>query len=325
MDTTRRALLVGIDQYQHMPQLTGCVADAVAMHDLLRRNEDGGPNYDCRLLVSAADSPVTRESLRLHWHTLFDNFDGHVLFHFSGHGTPTKAGGVLVTQDATPGDPGLPMDELVTLANRSRAKTLLLIVDCCYAGGAGNPAILQGAGGGPNQALLREGVTILAASRDTESARETAGHGVFTKLVLGALNGGAADVRGRVSVASIYAYVEQALGSWDQRPMYKSYADYLPPVRLCKPSVPDPVLRELPNLFANEASHLRLAPSFERTHELAKPKDVAVFNKLKVLRNANLLTTQGGKDLFFLALEGGWVKLTALGQFYRNLAEKALI
>lgn len=325
MDTTKRALLVGIDQYQSMPQLTGCVADAISMRDLLQRNEDGSPNYDCRALISAEGAPVTRELLRAQWHRLFDDFDGHVLFHFSGHGKPTGAGGVLVTQDGTPGDPGLPMDELLTLANRSRAKTLLLIVDCCYAGNAGDPAILQGNGNAQNQALIREGVTILAASRVTESAREAAGHGVFTKLVLGALQGGAADVRGRVSVASIYAYAEQALGSWEQRPMYKSYANYLPPVRLCKPCVPDSLLRELPSLFQNEGAQYPMSPSFERTHPAAKPSDVSIFDKFKVLRNANLLTTQEEKDLYFIAMDAGWVKLTPLGQFYRQLAEKGLI
>ena len=324
MDTTKRALLVGIDRYQQMPQLTGCEADAQAMGELLRRHEDGNPNYDCRLLTSTDGPPITRERLRSEWHALFDNFDGHILFHFSGHGTPTKAGGVLVTQDGTGGEPGLPMDELLTLANRSDAKTILLIVDCCYAALAGDPAVFQG-NGAQGQTFLREGLTILAASRKTESAHEAAGHGVFTKLILGALSGGAADVRGRVSAASIYAYVEQALGSWDQRPMYKSYADYLPPVRLCKPSVPDKLLRDLPKLFAKEDAIFHMAPSFEYTHPSAKPKDVALFNKFKALRNANLLTTQMGKDLFFIALESGWVKLTPLGQFYWNLAKKGLV
>lgn len=325
METSKRALLVGIDDYQNLPKLTGCVADAVALRTLLQRHEDGSPNYDCRVVTSADQAPITREVLRSQWHALFDDFDGHILFHFSGHGAPTRTGGVLVTHDGTPRDPGLPMDELTTLANRSKAKTLVLIIDCCHAGIAGDPAILCGNGDGAGEAVLREGVTILAATRESESARELGGHGVFTRLIMGALNGGAADVRGRVSVASIYAYVEQALGSWDQRPMYKSFADYLPPVRLCRPLVPDSLLRELPKLFATDTAALHLAPSFERTHESARSRHVAIFNQLKILRNANLLTSQAGKDLFFIALESGWVKLTPLGQFYRGLAERNLI
>jgi len=322
---TKRALLVGIDSYDHMTPLTGCVADALAMCKLLECHDDGSPNYECRVLTSADGPPVTRQCLRAKWHELFDNFDGHAFFHFSGHGTPTKAGGVIVTQEGIRGDPGLSMEELVALASRSKAKTLLLVIDCCYSGGTGDPPILQAGNGGQGQTLLREGMTILAASRSTEVAREMGGQGVFTQLILGALSGGAADVRGRVSAASIYAYVEQALGSWEQRPMYKSYADRLPPVRLCKPSVPDSLLRELPKLFTAETSSFYLAPSYESTHPTARSSHVSLFKKFKMLRNAHLLTTQSGKDLYFIALESGWVKLTPLGQFYWNLAAKRLV
>lgn len=325
MDTNKRALLVGIDHYDVMPRLTGCVADAQCMCELLAHHADGSPNYDCRLLTSADRQPITRAYLRAQWHNLFDNFDGHILLHFSGHGAPTRAGGVIVTQDGVRGDPGLSMDELLVLASKSPAKSVLLLIDCCYAGNIGDLALLQGSGNGPGQAVIREGLTILAAARPTETAQEAAGNGVFTKLVLGALAGGAADVRGRVSAASIYAYAEQALGSWDQRPMYKSYADRLPPVRLCKPSVPDPLLRELPELFPEEDSLYRLDPTYEYTEATAKTAHVAIFNKLKVLRNANLLTTKSGKDLYFIALEGDWAKLTPLGRLYWNLAKKGLV
>jgi len=325
MDTNKRALLVGIDHYQNASQLTGCASDARCLGKLLERHADGSPNYECRVLTSADGAPITKGYLRAQWHSLFYNFDGHILFHFSGHGTPTRTGGSIVTQDGTRDDWGLSMDELLMLASQSPAKSVLLTIDCCHADLAGNAALLQGTGGSLHQTLLREGLTILAASRATESAREAAGNGVFTKLLLGALDGGAADVRGRVSAASIYAYAEQALGSWDQRPMYKSYADCLPPVRLCKPAVPDSLLRRLPSLFPEEDSLFHLDPTYEQTEPTAKAAHVALFRKLKTLRNASLLTTQAGKDLFFIALEGGWVKLTSLGRFYWNLAQKGFL
>jgi uncharacterized caspase-like protein len=65
---------------------------------------------------------------------------------------------------------------------------VLLILDCCFSGSIGNPPNLQGEI--ENQALLREGVTILAASRPAQVSMEVGGHGVFTKLVMGALRGG---------------------------------------------------------------------------------------------------------------------------------------
>jgi hypothetical protein len=317
---SRRALLIGIDSYDNISSLRGCVNDAREMYAVLDRHEDGSRNYDCRILTSPGPQPITRRLLREQWAELFENFDGDVLFYFSGHGTPTNVGGYLVTQDGEPGDPGLAMNDLLTLANRSRAKSILLILDCCFSGDLGNPLNLQGDGSIENQAQLREGLTILAASRPTQTASEVAGHGVFTNLVLGALRGGASDVRGLVSAASIYAYVEQALGAWDQRPVYKSHADRLPPVRLCKAWVADALLRELPAIFTSAESTFLMNPSFEYTDPSAKQDNVDLFNKFKLLRNARLLTTEEDKDLYFVALESKSVQLTPLGQFYWELA-----
>jgi len=312
----RRALLVGIDHYEKLAPLAGCVADAEAMRDLLENHEDGSTNYHCRLLVSS-QMRITRQVLRSALNELFAHFEGDALFYFSGHGSFTQVVGLLATYDWERNDPGLPMDELLILANGSKAGSALLILDCCHSGALGDPATLQG--GSANQSYLREGVTILAASRCSEPSVETDGHGVFTNLLLGALSGGAADVRGSVSAASIYAYAEQALGAWDQRPMYKSHADRLNPIRRCAPAVPDSLLRELPKLFKRADGPFRMNPSYERTHRTAKPEHVEIFEKFKVLRNARLLVTES-KDLYYVALRSGSVSLSALGQFYWKLA-----
>lgn len=139
------------------------------------------------------------------------------------------------------------------------------------------------------------------------------------------MRGGAADVRGRVSAASIYAYVEQALGAWDQRPIYKSHADRLPPVRLCKPDVSDDLLRELSALFDEADSEFPMNPTFEHTESSAVAENVEVFNKFKALRNARLLTTFKDKDLYYISLHSEQVRLTQLGQFYWHLAKERRI
>ena len=322
---SKRALIVGIDDYDRVSCLKGCVNDALEMQSVLERHGDGSPNYDCRVLTSPGKKAITRKFLREQWSELFDSFNGDILFYFSGHGTPTDVGGFLVTQDGEPGDPGIAMNDLLTLANRSRANSVLLILDCCFSGDIGNPANLQGGGNIENQAQLREGLTILAASRSDQTAAEIGGQGVFTNLVLGALRGGAADVRGRVSAASIYAYVEQALGAWVQRPIYKSHADRLPPVRLCKPDVNDDLLRELPALFSEAESEFPMNPSFEHTEDSAIPENVEIFNKFKALRNARLLTTFKDKDLYYISLHSEQARLTQLGQFYWHLAKAGRI
>ena len=315
----KRALIVGINQYDSVSSLSGCVPDAEAMAHVLGRNGDGSLNFECRLMTSPGSQPVTRANLRQQWRELFKDFKDDVLFYFSGHGTPTEVGGYLVTQEGTVDDPGLPMEDIVTMANSSSARTVLLILDCCFSGSMGNPAGLQG-NSLEEKALLREGVTILAASRSTEVAMEVGGHGVFTNLLLGALRGGAANVRGQVSAASMYAYAEAALGAWNQRPLYKSHAAQLAPVRTCDPIVPDASLREIPTLFPNTDHELSLDPTFEETNlSAAKLENVAVFKKLKRLQIGGLVRPKAGDDLYWSAERSGAVVLTDLGKFYWQL------
>ncbi len=200
-----RALLVGIDEYEYVATLQGCRQDAADMAALLEKNDDGSSNYECRVLPDATNPKVTRVGLRKEWIKHFSNFDGHLAFYFSGHGIFSQFGGYIYTQDSSPSDPGLAMYELLQLANDSSAPEVLIILDCCNSGAAGNlPSRNFGI---VNQAQIREGVTILAASRPTEVAMISKGRSIFTSLVLSALRGAAADIRGHVSAASIYAFV----------------------------------------------------------------------------------------------------------------------
>lgn len=322
---SKRALIVGINRYDHISSLDGCVPDARAMEEALSRNGDGSRNFDCRPLTSPGPDPITRGLLRQQWRELFQDFRGDVLFYFSGHGTPTDVGGYLVTQDGTPDDPGLAMNDLLTMANDSQARTVLLILDCCFSGSVGNPPGLQ-AGSLESRAVLREGVTILAASRASQVSMEVGGHGVFTNLVLGALRGGAADVRGRVSAASIYAYAEAALGAWDQRPLYKSHAAHLEPVRVCAPKVTDALLRELPIYFPRPDHQYKLDPTYEETNkDTAVPEHVLIFKKFKKFQVAGLLKPETGDDLYWTAERRGRVALTDLGEFYLQLVKQGRI
>ena len=60
--------------------------------------------------------------------------------------------------------------------------------------------------------------------------------------------------------------------------------------------------------------------SFEETNGAANPANVATFKKFKRLQIAGLVQPKVGDDLYWTAERSGVVRLTDLGQFYRQLA-----
>ena len=169
-------------------------------------------------------------------------------------------------------------------------------------------------------------MTILAASTATQKAKPGLENSLFTGLLLGALDGGSADVLGKVSAASVYAYAEEALGTWDQRPVYKSHAKTLNPLRQTKPPVDVKLLRQLPKLFSYPEYQYPMDRSFEWTEkDVADPENVKVFKKFVKLRNARLLTTENKEDLYWVAMKSLHVWLTPMGRYYWRLADKKRI
>lgn len=316
---SKRALIVGLDDYALFPRLTGAVTDARSLAELLRRDDDRTPNYDCRLFVTGEGEPVTREVLRRQWRQLFADFRDPILFFFAGHGFVSETGGYICTHDGTHDDPGLPMNDLVMLANRSSAREVLIILDCCHSGAAGSSPYSGGL------TALRDGVTLLAASRPSERAMERFGRGVFTDLLCDALKGCAANLRGQVTAADLYAYADQTLGAWDQRPLYKSYSSSFSVVRRCTPLISDDDLRFIIELFPADDAEILLDPSYEHTQPEQKPENVAKFDKLKALRNAGLVQPAGQPDLYWAAVRGGAAVLTPWGRRYWRMAKKDLI
>lgn len=325
----KRALIVGIDDYPGSP-LTGCVADAEAMALLLERNEGGARNYDIRKAISSTES-INRGRLRALLRELFDNSRGaELLFYFAGHGVQTPWGAELVTQDYSENSLGVSMNDVISLANDSPAREIVLVLDCCFSGGLGNISGLQPIGlseaFAPGRAVLREGVTVLAASKATEPSAEQAGHGAFTRLLLEGLEGAASDHLGQVTALSLYDFASRAFSAWEQRPVLKSHVVQSSPLRFCKPWIDPSLLRCLPDYFYAPDSRYPMSPAHEGARPIpagAQPTaEQQAFDYFKDLRNAGLLTTDGNKDLYFVALDSGDVYLTALGRYFWNLAKE---
>jgi Caspase domain len=311
----RRALIVGIDEYDIQDSLSGCVNDAQSIEALLERHEDGSINFDCRLLTAGVGEQVTRANLRQAVVELFSPKAEMALLYFSGHGTDTDLGGYLVTTDSEQYDAGMPMSEVLSAANQSQVSEIAIILDCCNSGELGAvPAINN------QNANIREGISILTASRPKEAAMESMNGGVFTTLVCGALDGGAADVMGIVTVAGVYSYVDEALGPWDQRPLYKAHVSRFEPLRRCTPSVETAVLQRLVDWFTTEVAEFALDPSFEPDAEPHNEVNEDIFRQLQTCRAAKLVEPVGEAHMYFAAMNSTSCRLTAVGKRYWRLA-----
>lgn len=307
---SRLALAVGIDHYGSQP-LSGCVADAGRIAKLLRKNADKSPNFDCRKLVSGARSRITRGSLRRELMGIFSKQGVDLAaFYFAGHGHLTPLGGLLVTQDYDEHDEGVSMADVIALANNSPAKERLIILDCCHAGSISD---LVPAG---TTMPLQTGVSVLAACRSDEVSMESNGSGLFTSLLCDALEGGAADVRGIVTIARAYGYVSDALSHWDQDPMFHANLSRLTRLRRAKASVSDADLRKLAKWFGDGTATYDLDPSYEETSPAATPSNKKKMLVLQRLRDARLLVPIGATHLYHAAMQSKSCGLTPLGKFY---------
>lgn len=325
MAPRRRALIVGIGEFRDSTlDLAGPPNDADAVEELLARNHDGTPNYDCRKLVNALDdgSPITRAVLRQELRSLFEDFDGEVLFYFSGHGTLEDTGGVLLTWDAETDDWGVPMEELASLARDSPASDVVLLLDACSSGDVGHPSVMGQRGGRPF-AVLGENMTVITASTAKGAALEAGGVGLFTSAACDGLSGGAADHMGWVTAPSLYAYVERRFGAWGQRPTYKANSTRVPILRQCAPLIERAKLQTLVDLFPSSDFAYPLDAEFEpedelgNMHEPVNLEKLAIAGLLKDLRDAGLVkATIAGEQFYWVARRGHTVELTDRGREY---------
>ena len=314
----RRALLVGIDNYEFAP-LSGCVNDATNMTQLLSYNEDGSPNFDCKLFT-APEEFIKKKFINKQIKVLFNNEADVALLYFAGHGSFDELGGYLVTQDSSNGNDGIAMHEVLSLANKSKVREVVIILDCCFSGSFGSTLELD-----KDKTVLREGVSILTASRASQPAVEIGGSGLFTFLLRSALNGGAADICGNITVASVYAFVDQALGAWEQRPLFKSHVSRFTPLRKCNPDIELSILRLLTKYFPNPDYEFNLDPSFEPDAEPKNEEHQEIFSHLQMYRASRLVVPMGEKHMYYAAMKCKSCKLTPIGQYYWYLADRGKI
>lgn len=329
----RKALIVGIDHYEHIGSLSGCVNDAYSVKAVLERNSDGTLNFAAPQLVTAANTTqvVHKRDLKNAARELFTDDSEIALFYFAGHGYIEDTGGFLCASDAETGDDGLSLQELMTWANTSSAKNKVIILDSCHSGVTGNNAIT------PNLAEIREGVTILTASTAEQYALEVpgGGSGVFTRLLVDALNGAAANLVGEITPGSVYAHIDQSLGPWAQRPVFKTNVKTFVSLRKTEAPIALADLQALTTHFPAPDYQFPLDPSFEPersgdplddpTLPEPDPQRTATFQVLQNYVRVNLVRPVDAPHMWHAAMQSKSCVLTVLGQHYWNLVDKGLI
>jgi uncharacterized caspase-like protein len=320
----KKALVIGINNYPTHP-LKGALNDAKIISEVLKVNGNDTTNFEVKTLYDV----YTKSDLLTEIASFFDVSADMALLYFAGHGFVNELGGFIVTPDHKRYDEGISMDYILGLANTSKIRNKVIILDCCKSGSFAMP--------NSNGSItpINSGISILTSSREDELAKEINGHGVFTNLLIEGLKGGAADVRGHISPGGLYAYIDQALGAHEQRPVFKTNVTEFVELRSITPQVPLSTLRKLIEYFNNPTDSLQLNPSFEYTnsndvqHEIKEPfaiaENVLIFKDLQKLESVGLIIPIGEEHMYFAAMNSKTCKLTSLGHHYWRLVREGKI
>ncbi len=134
---------------------------------------------------------------------------------------------------------------------------------------------------------------------------------------------------------SVYAHIDQSLGPWAQRPVFKTNVKSFVSLRKATPPIPLTDLQALSAHFPHSDYNFPLDPSFEperSAEQLADPNipdpdpgKTAVFAVLQRYAKVNLVRPIGAPHMWHAAMQSKSCELTVLGEHYRSLVSKGLI
>lgn len=325
----RKALLIGINNYPDGFKLRGCIEDINCLEKAIERNGDGSLNFEVKKLPNVQSNREVMSGIR----ELFNDNSEMALLYFSGHGYVNETGAEIVTpdgvRDADQYYKGIQMKDIMDVVNKSKVKNKIVIFDCCHAGNLGKFDISESGSG------LSTGVSLLLACREDEFATEMGGHGIFTEQLCNALEGGAADPTGNITVGGVYAYIDRAFGAWGQRPVFKTNVTEFAAIKKVKSEVSLEDIKKIIELFSDMDNELPLDPSYEFTntpdekHKVFEPyadvNNVAKFKVLQKLHGIGLVNPVGTPHMYFAAMESRSCRLTELGKYYWRLVKNKKI
>lgn len=233
-----RGLFIGVDKYiaPEVNELSCSVNDAKALYSLFS-DTLGADNAKVLDNERATKKAVLKEIQALS----SAGADDFVVISFSGHGSDDHA---LVLYDSDPynfEDTSISLNLLVELFSQIPSKNILLLLDCCFSGGAGAKVFhreIQKRGIESTEAILNKiggkGRVIFTASGPDQEAIENRkkGHGIFTFHVAEALQGPKEVIsEGKISIYSFLDYVTKrvvdsaAVFRYEQHPTFRGTID----------------------------------------------------------------------------------------------------
>lgn len=249
------ALIIGIANYLHVPKLPNVVLnDANYLNILLTNPTQCGysPEQVRLLLDDQATAMGIRDSLQ--WLASQAGEDTTCVVFFSGHGgrieSESQASNYLIPVDTDPVDlknTAIESAELTHLLGNIKAKRLLVLFDCCHAGGIGEvkEALGQTIPGFKSgldeqyydQLATGQGRVIIASSRSTEVSWILPGqpNSLFTHYFLEALRGKARTYDdGLIRVLDAFNFVAEAVPQDhpQQHPILKAQVENNFPIAL---------------------------------------------------------------------------------------------
>ena len=247
------ALVVGIANYHHINKLPPTVLkDAQDIYNLLIDPQHCGyPADNVKLLL---DDKATRAEIR---QTLADlakntNQDSIIFFYISSHGGRLESGpwageyllpvDTLYTSDQSVAQTAVSGTEFTEALRAIPARKVVVIFDCCHAGGIGQPKDvtipeLKSIPESYYEALKTgRGRVIFASSRSTESSYvlPNASNSLFTQHLLTGLRGGAPGPGGVIRIFDLFNYLQPKVteAQPNQHPIFKCEVEENFPVAL---------------------------------------------------------------------------------------------
>jgi Caspase domain/NACHT domain len=226
------ALVVGIAEYDALQPLPEAVRhDARDVYDTLVSPAHCG--YDSAHVRLLLDGEATRDAVvdGLQWLAQRAGEDATVVVYFSGHGGRVAADAednFLCPANFDPEEvsTGLNNEALAHSLRLIRAARLLLILDCCHAGGtrrtkAGEPAVVLAKPTADYFERLNRGTgrVVMASSRATEKSVIRAGmrNSIFTQYLLEGLRGRAETFDGAIGFFDLFEYTRRKVTAVERR------------------------------------------------------------------------------------------------------------